>query len=58
MDILDAMYDRVSPGGFVIVDDYEWKSCSTAVTEFRAARNIVSPLQEIDGAGVFWHKDA
>lgn len=57
LDVLEAMYDRVSPGGFVIVDDYEWKSCSTAIAEFRAVRNITAPLQDIDGAGVFWRKE-
>ncbi len=58
MDILDALYERVSLGGFIIVDDYEWKSCSTAIAEFCAAQAITTPLQQIDGSGAFWRKEA
>ncbi len=59
MDALTALYDRVSPGGFVIADDYGIveDTCRRAVDDFRAARGIVAPLQDIDGWGVFWRKD-
>lgn len=54
---LDLLYDRVSPGGFVIIDDYGFlKCCAAAVDEFRAARGITAPLVEIDRTGVFWRK--
>ncbi len=58
MDALKALYDKVSPGGFVIVDDYFLASCRQAVTDFRVVRGISEPLQEIDGNGVFWEKAA
>jgi hypothetical protein len=58
MDALSALYDKVSPGGFVIVDDYFLTNCRQAITDFRANRGIVEPLQEIDGNGVFWEKAA
>jgi len=36
MDALDALYSHLSPGGFVIIDDYvDWRGCRTAVDEFR-----------------------
>lgn len=56
MDALTALYDKVSAGGFVIIDDYLLPKCKAAVTDFRVARGIAAPLQEIDGAGVFWEK--
>ena len=56
MDALTALYDRVSAGGFVIIDDYLLPKCKAAVTDFRDTRGIVTPLQDIDGAGVFWEK--
>ena len=40
-DALLACYDRVTPGGFVIVDDYgAIPQCARAVTDFRAERGI------------------
>lgn len=57
MDGLNALYDRVSPGGFVIVDDYgDFEPCRRAVDEFREARGIVDPIEVIDWAGAFWRK--
>lgn len=59
MDALTALYDRVSPGGFVIVDDYgDFEPCKRAVDEFREARSIRDPIQTIDWTGVFWRKSA
>jgi hypothetical protein len=59
MDALVALYDRVSPGGFVIVDDYHgWPVCKKAVDEFRAERGIVAPLRGIDALATFWQREA
>lgn len=57
MDALTALYDRVAPGGFVIIDDYKViPSCKQAVHDFCASRGFVPALTEIDWAGVFWRK--
>jgi O-methyltransferase len=57
IDALDALYDKVSPGGFVIIDDYgAVPACAKAIHDFRDARGITEPLQEIDWAGQFWRK--
>ena len=56
MDSLTALYDKVSAGGCVIIDDYLLPKCRGAVEDFRAARAIAEPIQDIDGAGVFWKK--
>ena len=55
MDALVALYHKVSPGGFVIVDDYgAVPACRAAVTDYRDAHGIDAPIQDIDGLGVFW----
>lgn len=57
MDILNALYHKISAGGFVIVDDYHvLPPCEQAVREFRTSRGIHDPIEEIDGTGVFWRK--
>jgi hypothetical protein len=53
---LDCMYDKVSPGGFVIVDDYSIPPCAKAVHDFRQARAIADALVDIDGTGAYWRK--
>jgi len=54
-DALQNLYDKVSPGGFVIIDDYNsWQGCRKAVNEFRHARNITADLKVIDWTGVYW----
>lgn len=59
MDGLTHLYDKVSPGGFVIVDDFgAVKGCQQAILEFRKQRKIDDPVQNIDGLGVFWRKSA
>ena len=40
-DALHALYDKVSEGGFVIIDDYgDFPPCRQAVDDFRQARGI------------------
>lgn len=51
---LDALYPKISKGGYLIIDDYGLEQCSKAVTDFRNAHGITSPLQRIDWTGVFW----
>lgn len=54
---LTSLYDKVSPGGFVIVDDYgAVEGCRTAVHDFRKSRQIEDPITQIDWGGVFWQK--
>lgn len=54
---LDALYPRLSPGGFVIVDDYgAVEGCRIAVDEYRRQHGISAPLAPIDWTGVWWRK--
>jgi O-methyltransferase len=56
MDALVALYPKVTPGGFVIVDDYGLPTCRAAVDEFRQARMITDRIQQIDWTGAFWQR--
>jgi hypothetical protein len=57
MVALEALYHKLSPGGFVIVDDYSSiPACAKAVEDFRSARGITDPIAEIDWTGVYWRK--
>ncbi|MGI3186276.1 TylF/MycF/NovP-related O-methyltransferase [Nioella aestuarii] len=55
MDALVNLYPKVSPGGFVIIDDYgSWKGCRAAVDEYRDEHGIDAPIERIDDHGYFW----
>ncbi len=55
--IFEALYDKVSPGGFVVVDDYlRFEECRKATDDFRAARGVLEEIQDIDLDGVVWRK--
>ena len=58
MDALTALYDRVSTGGIVIIDDYgALAMCCQAVEDFFAAREEPVPeLTKIDWTGAFFIK--
>lgn len=55
-DALTNLYDRLSPGGYVIVDDYSIPACKQAVQDFRQARGITDDIVRIDWTGVFWRR--
>ncbi len=57
LEVLEALYERVSPGGFVIIDDYAaLKPCREAVDYFRRKNQILEPLRRVDWSCVFWRK--
>lgn len=53
---LESLYDKVSPGGFVIVDDYSLEPCRLAVEDFRGDKGIDEPIVTVDWTGVYWRK--
>jgi len=58
-ETLDALYSRVAPSGFVVVDDYfHLPSCTRAVDEFRAAWRIEAPIVRGDWNSAQWRKKA
>lgn len=59
MDAISNLYDKLSPGGFVIVDDYyAFPSCAVAINEFRDKHGIDAPLVKIDASSTLWRKPA
>jgi hypothetical protein len=58
MDGLNNLYPKLSPGGFVIVDDYVLKNCKAAVHDFREKHAIRDEIVDIDGTGAYWKKSA
>ncbi len=59
IDALDALYPRLSVGGFVIVDDYgAWPSCRAAVDDFRAAHGIDDEMIGVDWTGIHWRRSS
>ncbi|MDK2124345.1 TylF/MycF/NovP-related O-methyltransferase [Parachitinimonas caeni] len=57
MDALNALYHKVAPGGFVVVDDYEsFPPCKIAIEEFRQTHGITQELIPIDKYSVYWRK--
>jgi O-methyltransferase len=56
-EALEALYDRVSDGGYVIVDDYGCLvPCRMAVDEFIAERGLDVELDQVDWTRVCWRK--
>ena len=52
-----VLYDKVSPRGYVIVDDYDAvDGCRLAVDEFRSSRAIADPLVHVGGGCIYWRK--
>ena len=60
MDGLVNLYDRLSVGGFAIIDDYgedSWTYCRKAVDDFRRARGITEELVRVDSKCFYWRRE-
>lgn len=58
MDVLNALYDRVSPGGYVIVDDYgNVPPVREATDDFRRRYGVTTPMTSVDWSAVWWQKE-
>jgi O-methyltransferase len=56
---LRHLYPRLSPGGFVIIDDFGVSEpCRQAVHDYRAQHGIDAAIHPIDRSGVWWRKPA
>jgi O-methyltransferase len=57
IDVLQALYPKLSPGGYCIIDDYgALASCRRAVDDYRRAHGITEELQAIDWTGAYWQR--
>jgi O-methyltransferase len=59
MDGLKNLYPNLSPGGYIVIDDYSGvPACRQAVDEYRASHGIREPIKRIDWTGVYWQREA
>lgn len=57
MDALSSLYPKLSPNGYIIIDDYgAFESCRQAVTDYREAEGISEVIEAIDWTGAYWRK--
>jgi hypothetical protein len=56
IDALVSLYPKLTPGGFVIVDDYNLLMCQKAVKYYRKKMGINDVINKIDDAGIYWRK--
>lgn len=56
MVALENLYPSLSPGGYLIVDDWAIEECREAVEKYRSEHKITEEIKEIDGESVFWVK--
>ena len=57
LEVLRYLYPKLSPGGYVIIDDYSSvRECQEAVDDFRIENNISEEIKLIDWTGAFWQK--
>ena len=56
---IEALYPKLSKGGFIIVDDYgSIKACKQAITDYREEHGITDEIHKIDFSGVWWQKSS
>jgi O-methyltransferase len=54
---LRALYPKLSPGGYCIIDDYgAVPGCEAAVEDYRKEHGIDEPIEQIDWTGVAWRR--
>lgn len=54
---LEEFYEKISIGGYIIIDDYgHYKECKAAVDEFRNNNNIKDVIHHTDYTEVWWKK--
>jgi O-methyltransferase len=58
MDGLKALYPRLSPGGYVVIDDYAMRSSRTAVHDYLEQIGESARFEPIDDYSVWWRKAA
>jgi O-methyltransferase/8-demethyl-8-(2,3-dimethoxy-alpha-L-rhamnosyl)tetracenomycin-C 4'-O-methyltransferase len=54
---LEALYPKLSSGGFVVIDDNSLPPCALAVGDFRSRMGITAPIHQIDWTGIWWRKE-
>jgi O-methyltransferase len=55
---IEALYPKLSPGGFCIVDDYgsHASQAGKAIDDYRKAHGITEEIVDVDGFGAYWRR--
>ncbi len=55
---IEALYPKLSPGGFCIIDDFgsHQSQAGRAVHDYREANGIEEKIVDIDGFGAYWRR--
>ena len=56
INALDALYGKLSPGGYCIIDDWCLIPANTAAIDYRSRNGITDPVIDIDWSGSYWQK--
>ena len=57
MNVLMYLYPKLSPGGFVIIDDTHLSECARAVRDYRQANGISEPMLAAGQYAGYWRKE-
>lgn len=57
---LEALYPKLSPGGFCIIDDFgsHASQCGRAIEDYRKQHGITEEIVDVDGFGAYWRRAA
>jgi len=56
-DAIGILYPKLSPGGYIIIDDYGCPfGCKRAVDEYRSLNDIAEPMVRASNQTVYWRK--
>lgn len=56
MDGLVNLYPKLSPGGFLVIDDFALPGCQQAIADYRAEHNIQESIFAIDTMAAYWRR--
>jgi hypothetical protein len=57
MDTLVPLYPKLSPGGYLLIDDYfSFPACKQAVHDYRDQHGITEKIIPIDWTGAYWQR--
>jgi O-methyltransferase len=58
MECLNALYEKVTPGGLIVVDDYyAWDGCAKAIHDFLSTNRLSDRIQQFRGRTCFIKKE-
>lgn len=58
LQAFEAVYPKLEPGGFCIIDDFgAIKGCRKAIEDYRRAHGITATIHSVDWTGVYRQKE-